>query len=252
MNPLPSTEPQKDKLVLFAARLRDLRVKAGSPPLAEMARRSGVSLAALSTAHGGRKLPTWRTVDGYVRACGAQSAPWRDRWEAVWAAQQAAQTSDAQAALVKRWATTRRFTPPQWARSDIELTQALDQLRRFRGLSLRKLARRAPGFSHHTYGVILRGDRPMTADALIRILHSCEVGTGDAQRWMEALVRVRPSESLRVQELLSRVPRPRYPARRHPAESLPHARGSRTPGASGGTRPVRSVPRERDRGRQGA
>ncbi|MER6503704.1 helix-turn-helix transcriptional regulator [Streptomyces sp. NPDC001455] len=214
MNPLPSTDSQDDKLVLFAAGLRALRAKAGSPSLTEMSQRAGISVAALSNAHGGRKTPSWRTVDGYVRACGADGTAWRTRWEAVRLAQRAAQAPDAQAALVERWASTQRLTPPQWTRSETELARALDQLRRFRGLSLRDLARLTPGFSHHTYGVVLRGDRPVTADILLAALHSCGVGTGEARRWLEALARVRPTEGLRVRTLLSRIPEPRMPGRR--------------------------------------
>ncbi|MFF3735516.1 helix-turn-helix transcriptional regulator [Streptomyces sp. NPDC002476] len=216
MNPLPSTGPQEDKLVLFAAGLRALRVKAGSPSLTEMSQRTGISVAALSNAHGGRKMPSWRTAEGYVRACGAESSIWRTRWEAVRLTQQAAQAQDGQAALLKRWASTQRLTPPQWTRSETELTRALDQLRRFRGLSLRDLARRTPGFSHHTYGVVLRGDRPVTADVLLAVLRSCGVGPGETRRWLEALARARPAEGLRVRTLLSRMPEPRLPGGRQP------------------------------------
>ncbi|MFJ2590857.1 helix-turn-helix domain-containing protein [Streptomyces sp. NPDC087538] len=206
MNPLPVPGPRDDKLVAFAAGLRALRVKAGNPSLTEMSQRAGISVAVLSNAHGGRKMPTWRTVEGYVRACGADGSGWRPKWEAVQLARQAAHSPDSQAALLKRWASTQRLNPPQWARNGTDLAQALDLLRRFRNLSLRDLARRNPVFSHHTYGLVLRGDRPVTADVLLAVLFSCGVGFGEAQRWMQTLARVRPTEKLRVRSLLLKMP----------------------------------------------
>ncbi|MFB7957126.1 helix-turn-helix transcriptional regulator [Streptomyces sp. NPDC056045] len=211
MNPLPDSGPQ-DKLVVFAADLRALRTKAGKPTLAEMARRTGASVAALSNAHSGRRLPRWQTVENYVRACGAESSGWRSRWDSVQLAQRIAHAQDGHAPLMKRWASTRQLTPPQWARTGADLARALDQMRHFRGLSLRGLARRTPGFSHHTYGAVLRGDRPVTADVLLAILHSCGVQPDETRRWMQALARVRPAEELRVRTLLSRLPEPRMRA----------------------------------------
>lgn len=66
----------------FAAELRALRMRAGNPKYLSMARRSGgVSRTALSEAAGGDHVPTWRTVEGYVRACGADPVKWLPRWE---------------------------------------------------------------------------------------------------------------------------------------------------------------------------
>ncbi|MFK4272459.1 helix-turn-helix domain-containing protein [Streptomyces milbemycinicus] len=205
MNALPTTDGEDSPLVDFASALRAMRSRAGQPTLAEMSQRSGVCTASLSDAHNGRGLPTWRTVDGYVRACGGDPALWRSRWEGARLAQRTGHAEDHHAALINRWARTRQLTPPQWVKSEAELARLLDHMRRFRGLSLRDVARRSGGFSHHTFGAVLRGDRPVTADILAAILHACRVDPGAAQRWLSALGRVRPAEVLRVQTYTSSV-----------------------------------------------
>ncbi|MFI0820778.1 helix-turn-helix domain-containing protein [Streptomyces sp. NPDC021098] len=200
MNALPTTNEGEDSpLVDFASALRALRARAGEPTLAEIAQRSGVCTASLSDAHNGRALPTWRTVQGYVRACGGDPALWRSRWEGVRLAQRTSRAENHHAALMTRWARTRQLTPPQWVKSEAELAQLLDHMRRFCGLSLRDMARRSGGFSHHTFAAVLRGDRPVTTDVLMAIIRACGVDPGAAQRWLSALARVRPAEALRVQ-----------------------------------------------------
>ncbi|MFE6777542.1 helix-turn-helix domain-containing protein [Streptomyces sp. NPDC057702] len=199
MNALPVDD---GRLVSFAAALRAARERAGAPSLAEMSLRCGVCVASLSDAHGGRKLPTWRTVDGYLRACGADPVALRPRWEGLRLAQRTARADVRHTAVLKRWATTREITPPQWVRDPAELALLLDHMRRFRGLSLRGLACRSTGFSHHTYGAVLRGDRPVTADVLAAVLHACGVRRAPARRWFLALARVRPEEAPHVRGVL--------------------------------------------------
>jgi hypothetical protein len=70
-----------DPLHAFAAELRLLRERVGLPKYLAMARRSGVSRTALAEAAGGDHLPSWRTVEAYVRACGADPEEWLPRWE---------------------------------------------------------------------------------------------------------------------------------------------------------------------------
>lgn len=67
-------------LLLFAADLRRLREKAGSPTYRELARRAHYSAATLSQAAGGQKLPTLPVTLAYVRACGADPVEWEERW----------------------------------------------------------------------------------------------------------------------------------------------------------------------------
>ena len=76
-------DPLAGPVHAFAAELRKLRDQAGNPKYLQMARRTGKSRTALSEAAGGDHLPTWETVEAYVTACGADTAPWRLRWEQV-------------------------------------------------------------------------------------------------------------------------------------------------------------------------
>lgn len=85
--------PSAGPLQAFAVELRSLREQAGNPKYLLMARISGRSRTALAEAAGGDHLPTWETVDAYVRACGGDPSAWRVRWEQVQALNQAKMTS---------------------------------------------------------------------------------------------------------------------------------------------------------------
>jgi WD40 repeat protein len=67
----------------FAAGLRRLRQEAGNPTYRELAKRTHYSIATLSTAAGGRKLPSLTVTLAYVRACGGDEQVWERRWHAV-------------------------------------------------------------------------------------------------------------------------------------------------------------------------
>ncbi|QHC23351.1 helix-turn-helix domain-containing protein [Streptomyces sp. GS7] len=86
-------------------------------------------------------------------------------------------------------------------------------MRRFRGLSLRDLARHRGGFSHHTYGAVLRGDRPMSTALLIALLGACNVDPGPTERWVSILAVVRPSEVVFRRVLAERPTTPLAPLR---------------------------------------
>ncbi len=75
-----------DALLRFAAELRAVRERAGSPPYRELARRAHYSAGTLSDAAGGRKLPSLSVTLGYVRACGGDVAEWERRWHELAAA----------------------------------------------------------------------------------------------------------------------------------------------------------------------
>jgi hypothetical protein len=70
-------------LLRFAADLRRLRERAGSPTYRELSRRAHYSAAALSEAAGGRKLPSLAVTKAYVRACDADPEEWVRRWREV-------------------------------------------------------------------------------------------------------------------------------------------------------------------------
>ena len=66
----------------FAEQLRTLRTAAGDPSFRKMAGRSGrISHTTLHEAAAGTRFPSWETVREFVRACEADEAQWRRRWE---------------------------------------------------------------------------------------------------------------------------------------------------------------------------
>ncbi|MBM9506416.1 nSTAND1 domain-containing NTPase [Actinacidiphila acididurans] len=73
-------------LLRFAADLRLLREKAGSPTYRQLALRAHASAASLSVAASGRKLPTLAVTMAYVEGCGGDTGAWRQRWHDVAAA----------------------------------------------------------------------------------------------------------------------------------------------------------------------
>ncbi|WP_395245232.1 helix-turn-helix domain-containing protein [Agromyces sp. MMS24-K17] len=81
MPPADPTEP--DSTTRFAADLRALRLAADSPTLARLQHDTGISKTVLSSAFNGRQLPSARTVDRIVRACGGDAALWIQRRDAL-------------------------------------------------------------------------------------------------------------------------------------------------------------------------
>ncbi|WP_327049484.1 NBR1-Ig-like domain-containing protein [Microbispora sp. NBC_01189] len=68
----------------FAAALRALRRSVGNPPFREMSGRSGaISHTTLHEASKGNRLPSWETTVEFVKACGANPAVYRERWESA-------------------------------------------------------------------------------------------------------------------------------------------------------------------------
>jgi WD40 repeat protein len=73
-------DPGVSPLTEFAADLRRLREKAGSPPYRELAGRAHYSWSTLADAAAGRRLPSLPVTLAYVSACGADPAEWETRW----------------------------------------------------------------------------------------------------------------------------------------------------------------------------
>ncbi|NMO55205.1 hypothetical protein HH310_28975 [Actinoplanes sp. TBRC 11911] len=67
----------------FAADLRALRVKAGSPSYRELARLAHYSSSTLADAASGQRLPTLAVALAYVRACDGDPDEWETRWRAT-------------------------------------------------------------------------------------------------------------------------------------------------------------------------
>ncbi|WP_053689840.1 hypothetical protein [Streptomyces sp. WM6372] len=88
-------EGEDGPLRQFAAALRRLRHEAGSPPYRDLAARAHYSVATLSGAASGRRLPSLDVTLSYVRACGGETQEWERRWHAV-AAQLSAEASESE------------------------------------------------------------------------------------------------------------------------------------------------------------
>ncbi|MFG1997536.1 NBR1-Ig-like domain-containing protein [Spirillospora sp. NPDC048911] len=73
---------QAEAIAGFATVLRELRRSVGNPPFREMSGRSGaISHTTLYEATKGNRLPSWATTVEFVKACGADPAAYRERWE---------------------------------------------------------------------------------------------------------------------------------------------------------------------------
>ncbi|PZS27141.1 MAG: hypothetical protein DLM58_19200 [Pseudonocardiales bacterium] len=71
-----------DAIEAFAAVLRDLRESVGNPSFREMSGRSrAISHTTLHEAAQGNRLPSWATTVEFVKACAADPAEYRKRWE---------------------------------------------------------------------------------------------------------------------------------------------------------------------------
>ncbi|CAM04110.1 WD-40 repeat-containing protein [Saccharopolyspora erythraea NRRL 2338] len=92
--PRPERPLDNGPLAEFAAELRRLREKAGSPRYRELAQRTHYSVSTLSEAAGGKRLPTLAVTLAYVQACGGERQEWEQRWQGV-TAELAAQNKSA-------------------------------------------------------------------------------------------------------------------------------------------------------------
>ncbi|MER6290643.1 helix-turn-helix domain-containing protein [Streptomyces sviceus] len=76
-------DPDAGPAQRFAHELRSLRARAGSPSYRTMSEQAGVSVAALSRAASGERLPSVAVVRAYARACGADPDEWERRLAAA-------------------------------------------------------------------------------------------------------------------------------------------------------------------------
>ena len=98
---MPRTERYLDDdggpLVQFAADLRRLREKAGSPPYRKLAKTARYSSTTLADAAAGRKLPSLPVTLAYVAACAGDTRAWEARWHLLATDLAAAADADADA-----------------------------------------------------------------------------------------------------------------------------------------------------------
>jgi WD40 repeat protein/transcriptional regulator with XRE-family HTH domain len=72
-------DPDAGPVQRFAHELRCLRARAGSPSYRTMSQQAGLSVAALSRAASGERLPSVAVVRAYAQACGADPDAWEGR-----------------------------------------------------------------------------------------------------------------------------------------------------------------------------
>lgn len=87
-------DPGDTPLLRFAADLRKLREDAGSPVYRDLTVKAHYSVAVLSEAAGGRKLPSLAVALAYVDACGGDLTEWERRWRETAEAQEISDASD--------------------------------------------------------------------------------------------------------------------------------------------------------------
>lgn len=74
--------PDDGPVAAFAAELRALRVRQGSPSYPEIvARGGGPNVGAVAAILDGKRFPTWEETRALLAACGEDPEPWRERWE---------------------------------------------------------------------------------------------------------------------------------------------------------------------------
>ena len=96
----------------FAAQLRRLRERAGSPTYRQLSERTRFVPSVLSAAARGSRLPTWPVTRAFVAACGGDVAAWHQRWREVSEGAQSPLAQHAVAAAIPRHlpTDTRAFT----------------------------------------------------------------------------------------------------------------------------------------------
>jgi transcriptional regulator with XRE-family HTH domain len=124
----------------------------------------------------GRRLPPWQLIEVIVRRCGASPREARKLWEAAEAAQSRRQ--------VKRISAP----PPPDVDSWRDMYDALGDLITSRVGSHRELVRKDESgqLTRSTIGAILRHERSLSHDVLIRVLAVCELDDDERQAWMDA------------------------------------------------------------------
>ena len=73
-------DPDGGAAAEFALQLRELQGEAGLT-LTQLAAAAQYSVPAVSKALKGREVPSWPLTSAIVKACGADPASWRERWE---------------------------------------------------------------------------------------------------------------------------------------------------------------------------
>jgi hypothetical protein len=124
----------------------------------------------------GRRLPPWQLIETIARRCGESPREARKLWEAAEAAQLRRQ--------VRRIGTPPRSDIDSW----LDMYDALGDLITSKVGSHRELVRKDESgqLTRSTIGAILRYERSLSHDVLIRVLTVCELSDEEREAWMDA------------------------------------------------------------------
>lgn len=201
--------PQQDDPVIELARFlraaqSGVDTIAESMTLKKISQMSGVSQGSLSKAHNGDPRVSWRTVEGWVRACNGDLTGARRLWNKVRELQE--ESPSGTTALHTRafgyWERTRGRAVVPGLETDTQFVLALTALRKYAGLSLRELSQATAGigvpYSRATLGAVLAGERAMTFEHLAAVLAGCGVPVRQQQGWARTFAGLDPARDVRT------------------------------------------------------
>ncbi|MEU9992919.1 helix-turn-helix transcriptional regulator [Streptomyces sp. NPDC048045] len=159
----------------------------------------------LSKAHNGDPRVSWRTVEGWVRACGGDLMAVRRLWNRVHEMQAEtapADTAALQARAFGYWEHTQGRAVAPGLETEEQFLVAVTALRTYAGLSLRELSqateRLGVPYSRATLGAVLAGERAMTFEHLAAVLAGCGVSVRQQQGWPRVFAKFDPARDVRT------------------------------------------------------
>jgi hypothetical protein len=163
----------------------------------------------------GRRLPPWQLIETIARRCEASPREARKLWEA------------AEAAQLRRHVRRIGTPPPPDIASWPDMYDALGHLITSKVGSHRELVRKDESgqLTRSTIGAILRYERSLSRDVLIRVLTVCEFSDKEREAWMDAWERYGRPRREAMDDLRRAIAYSRF----HPdaSASLPGSPGAR-------------------------
>ena len=178
----------------------ELRLLRGSRTYRELAQRTGLSVGTLQAATKGERLPSWRVVQVFAEACGADTATLRsvrELWRVACAAE-GRQVPDDPPEVPP-------VPEPQSVTSVAQFIAMMNQLRTWAGTpSYAELNRRAPGHNllpPATLSDVLRKERLPRLDFVLAFVRACGLDDDQVAAWERAWAELREHELISPQPL---------------------------------------------------
>ncbi|MFJ8536812.1 hypothetical protein [Streptomyces sp. NPDC093591] len=206
----PDPLPQRDDPMIKLARfLRATQADASTitefMTLQKISQLSGVSEGSLSKAQNGDPRVSWRTVEGWMHACGGDLMTARRLWNKVHELQQAKAPADAAAVQARAfgyWERSGGRAVVPGLETEAQFLLALTALRKYVGMSLRELSqateRLGVPYSRATLGAVIAGERAMTFEHLAAVLAGCGVPVRQQQGWARTFAKFDPARDVRT------------------------------------------------------